>query len=178
MLAEQITNRNFLSPAGFRFLLGKNQKITYFCQSANIPAVNVSSTTQPNPFVPLPIPTNFSYDDFNMTFLIDEDLTNYVLLQKWLRGLGVPDSFQDREQYERENTSNAGIFNPYTDGSLLILNSNLKPNAIIKFEDIFPTSLSTLRFETTGSDTDFFVAEVTFKYKSYDVCNKNGISML
>lgn len=178
MLAEQIGNRNFLSPAGFRFLLGKNQKITYFCQSASIPSVSVSSTSQPTPFIPLPIPTHFTYDDFNMSFLIDENLENYVLLQRWLRGLGVPDSFADRQKFERENTNNAGLYNPYTDGTLLILNSNLKVQSMIKFEDVYPTSLSTLRFETTGLDTDYFTAEVTFKYKSYDVCDKNGISLL
>jgi hypothetical protein len=178
MLAEQISNRNFLSPAGFRFLLGKNQKITYFCQSANIPSISVQSTTQPTPFVPLPVPTSFVYDDFNMTFLIDENLENYIILQKWLRGLGVPDSFYDRRTFERENTTPQGIFNQYTDGTLLILNSNLRPVSIVKFEDIFPVSLSTLRFESTGSDTDYFTADVTFKYKSYDVCDANGISLL
>jgi hypothetical protein len=99
-------------------------------------------------------------------------------LQRWLRGLGVPDSFEDRRTFERENTTPQGIFNPYTDGTLLILNSNLKPNSIVKFEDIYPVSLSTLRFESTGSDTDYFTADVTFKFKSYDVCNSNGISLL
>ena len=93
--------------------------------------------------------------------------------------MGVPDSFADREEFERLNRNNSdGKFMPFTDGTLSILNSNLKVNAQIKFEDVYPTSLSTLRFETTGSDTDYFVAEVTFKYKSYDVCNKDGISVL
>jgi hypothetical protein len=178
MLAEQIANRNFLSPAGFRFILGKNQKVTYFCQSANIPAVSVLQTTQPTPFVPLSVPAGFEYDDLNLSFLIDENLENYILIQKWLRGLGVPDSFADRDTFERLNRTNDGLFNPYTDGTLFVLNSNLKTIAQIKFEDVYPTSLSTLRFEVTGTDTDYFIAEVSFKYKSYDVCDKNGISLL
>jgi hypothetical protein len=179
MLAEQIKNRNFLSPAGFRFTLGKNQKVTYFCQSANIPGINVLTSNQPTPFVQVPLPAGFTYDDLNLTFLIDEDLENYILIQKWLRGLGVPDSFRERSKFERENTNpNDGKFYPFTDGTLSVLNSSLKVIAQIKFEDVYPISLSTLRFESTGTDTDYFIAEVTFKYKSYDVCNKDGISVL
>jgi len=178
MIAEQIANRNFLSPAGFRFILGKNQKVTYFCQSANIPAVSVLQTQIPTPFVPLPVPTAFEYDDLVLTFLIDENLENYILIQKWLRGLGVPDSFADRQLFEKQNTTNDGIYNPNTDATLFVLNSNLKTIAQIKFEDVYPINLNTLRFEATTTDTDFFTAEVTFKYKSYDVCNKNGISLL
>lgn len=179
MLAEQIQNRNFLTPSGFRFTHGKNQKVTYFCQSANIPGINLLTANQPTPFVQVPLPAGFTYDDLNLTFLIDENLENYVLIQRWLRGLGVPDSFADREEFERLNRNNSdGKFMPFTDGTLSILNSNLKVNAQIKFEDVYPASLSTLRFETTGSDTDYFIAEVTFKYKSYDVCDKDGISVL
>lgn len=178
MLAEQIANRNFLSPAGFRFILGKNQKVTYFCQSANIPAISVLQTSQPTPFVQLPVAAGFEYDDLNLSFLIDENLENYILIQKWLRGLGVPDSFSDRQLFEKQNTTNEGVYNPNTDGTLFVLNSNLKTIAQIKFEDVYPISLNTLRFEATGTDTDYFTAEVTFKYKSYDVCNANGISLL
>lgn len=179
MLAEQIANRNFLSSVGFRFILGKNQKITYFCQSANIPAITLLTANQPTPFVSLATPAGFEYDDLNLTFLIDEDLENYTLIQKWIRGLGVPDSFSDRAEYERVNTNPSdGKFSPYTDGTLFVLNSSLKTVAQIKFEDVYPVSLNTLRFESSGTDTDYFVAEVTFKYKSYDLCNKEGVSMI
>ena len=57
-------------------------------------------------------------------------------------------------------------------------NSSLKTVAQIKFEDVYPVSLNTLRFESSGTDTDYFVAEVTFKYKSYDLCNKEGVSVI
>ena len=179
MLAEQISNRNFLSPAGFRFTLGKNQKVTYFCQSANIPAINLLTANQPTPFVQVPLPAGFAYYDLNLSFLIDEDMQNYTIIQKWLRGLGVPDSFASRTEFERLNRNNAdGQYMPFTDATLFILNSNMKNVVQIKFEDVYPVSLNTIRFETTGQDTDYFVAEVTFKYKSYDVCNKDGVSVL
>ena len=35
---QQIENRNFLSPIGFKLLLAKYPKVVYFAQSANIPA--------------------------------------------------------------------------------------------------------------------------------------------
>ena len=34
---RQIQNRNFLSPVGFKFVLGKHPKVDFISQSANIP---------------------------------------------------------------------------------------------------------------------------------------------
>ena len=39
--ANQIGNRNFLSPVGFKFTLAKEPKVAFFCNSARIPEINL-----------------------------------------------------------------------------------------------------------------------------------------
>ena len=67
----QISNRNFLSPGGFRFTLAKYPKIAYFCQSANIPAISVGELTQPTPFRPIPFEGVLSYQTLSLRFLVE-----------------------------------------------------------------------------------------------------------
>ena len=100
---QQIENRNFLSPIGFKFLLAEYPKIPYFAQSANIPAMNLGIQQQSTPYRPLPLEGFISYDPLNLTFLIDEDIQNYLILHNWIRGLGTPDSVVDREEFVQKN---------------------------------------------------------------------------
>ena len=48
-LAGQIGNRNFLSPVGFKFVIGRTPNVDYFCQSASIPEVNIGVREVPTP---------------------------------------------------------------------------------------------------------------------------------
>ena len=36
------SNKNFLSPVGFKFVIGRTPNVDYFCQSASIPEVSLS----------------------------------------------------------------------------------------------------------------------------------------
>ena len=110
-----------------------------------------------------------TYGDFSLRFLVDENLENYMAIHNWLTGLGFPETAQ---QYRDLTTNNDGVedFNEqFSDGSLHILNSNFRDSAIVKFKDLYPVSLTSLEFEATDSDINYFTAEVSFKYTVYNV---------
>ena len=88
---KQIENRNFLSPIGFRFTLAKYPKVAYFAQSANIPQITLGIQQQPTPFRALPLEGFMTYGSFTLQFLVDEDMTNYMIMHNWIRALGTPD---------------------------------------------------------------------------------------
>ena len=44
---NQISNRNFLSPIGFKFNLVKEPKVGFFCNSAKLPEINLGTALQP-----------------------------------------------------------------------------------------------------------------------------------
>lgn len=173
----QISNRNFLSPGGFRFTLAKYPKVAYFCQSANIPAISVGELTQPTPFRPIPFEGVLSYQTLSLRFLVDENLENYLIIHNWMRGLGVPEKFQERQDLINSSPNNktSGIGEKeFADGTLTVLNSNFQPKFNVVFKDMFPISLNTLEFDAAVSDTDYFNSVVEFNYLQYEIQSLEG----
>ena len=46
VLNKQISNRNFLSPIGFKFTLAKNPRVAFFCNRARIPEITLRTESQ------------------------------------------------------------------------------------------------------------------------------------
>ena len=53
---NQIQNRNFLAPVGFKFTLAKEPKISFFCNSARIPEITLGNSVQPTYLKDIDIP--------------------------------------------------------------------------------------------------------------------------
>ena len=172
-----IENRNFLSPVGFKFALKRSPKVAYFCNQANIPDLTLGIAEQPTYLRNIPTPGDkLEFGDLNLRFLVDEDLGNYMEMQNWLRGLGFPESTEEfAELQERDPMNQAGGFGQYkksgkkiySDGTLQILSSNLVPKFQVVFKDLWPYSLTTLSFDATDTDIEYFTADVSFKYTIY-----------
>ena len=62
----------------------------------------------------------------------------------------------------------------YSDGTLQILSSNLIPKFNVKFSDLWPYSLTTMTFDATDTDIEYFTADVGFKYTIYDITDISG----
>lgn len=171
---KQITNRNFLSPVGFKFSLSKEPKVSFFCNSARIPEISLGTAIQPSYLKDVDIPGDkLTYGDFSLRFLVDENLVNYMAIHNWLTGLGYPETTQDfKDLITQENIQD--FKKQFSDGSLHILNSNYRDVAIVKFKDLFPIYLTSLEFEASDSDISYFTAEVTFKYTVYNILGADG----
>jgi hypothetical protein len=162
---NQIGNRNFLSPIGFKFTLAKEPRISFFCNSARIPDISLGTTLQPSYLKNIDVPGDkLEYGDFSLRFLVDENLENYMKIHNWLTGLGSPESLQQYKDLITTDDLNIEENNQFSDGSLHILNSNFRDVAIVKFIDLFPIYLTSLEFEASDTDINYFTAEVTFKY--------------
>ena len=172
---NQIENRNFLSPIGFKFTLANYPKISFFSNATRIPEINMGTAIQPSYLKDLDVPGDkMTYGDFTLRFLVDENLENYMAVHNWLTGLGYPETTQ---QFRDLTTNDEGIRDlkeQFSDGSLHILNSNFRPQAIVKFKDLFPISLTSLDFEASDTDVNYFTAEVSFKYTVYNILAADG----
>ena len=172
-----IENRNFLSPVGFKFALKRSPKTAFFCNQANIPDITLGIAEQPTYLKNIPVPGDkIEFGDLNLRFLVDEDLGNYMEIQNWIRGLGFPDTLLEFDELEtRDPMFRGGGFGQfaksgdkiYSDGTLQILSSNLVPKFQVVFKDLFPYSLSTMTFDATDTDVEYFTADVSFKYTIY-----------
>ena len=172
---NQIENRNFLSPIGFKFTLAKEPKVSFFSNSSRIPDINLGTANQPTYLKDLDVPGDkLSYGDFSLRFLVDENMENYMAIHNWLTGLGYPETTQQFKDLITDDDGQRDLKYQFSDGSLHILNSNFRDIAIVKFRDLFPTNLTSLEFEATDTDINYFTAEVNFKYTVYNILASDG----
>ena len=167
---KQIENRNFLSSIGFKFSLAKYPKVDFFSNSARIPEVQLGLAQQPTYLKDIDVPgEKLTYGDFNLRFLVDENMENYMAVYGWLTGLGFPET---PTQFKNQTTDSAGqrdMKEAFSDGTLQVLNSNFREVAKVKFLDLFPVTLSSLEFDATSADAQYFTAEASFKYTIYNL---------
>ena len=176
---NQISNRNFLSPVGFKFTLAKYPKVDFFSNSARIPELSLGTAVQPSYLKDIDIPgEKLTYGDLSIRFLVDENMENYMAVHNWLKGVGFPETPQ---QFTDLTTDSDGIRDEkevFSDGSLHILNSNFQNVAIVKFQDLFPVGLTSLEFDATETDINYFTAEVVMRYTVYSIFDKDGRTRL
>jgi hypothetical protein len=171
---DQLTNRNFLSPIGYLFLLDKAKKVSFLCQQASIPSINLGDVLIPTAgLVPLPREGNIRYGDLTVEFIVDEDLRNYMEIHNWMRALGTPQYYDERAAWETKYQDAPSQDVRFSDATLQVLNNNNLANFDVVFKDLFPTELSTLTFDVSRDDNSFMTAEATFKYTLYEIRNVN-----
>ena len=171
---DQLTNRNFLSPIGYLFLLDKAKKVSFLCQRAEIPSLELGEVNIPTAgLVPLPIEGNIRYGDLNVEFIVDEDLRNYMEIHNWMRALGTPQYYDERSDWHTKFRESPSEDVRFSDATLQVLNNNNNANFDVVFKDLFPVSLSTIGFDVSRSDNEFLVATASFKYTLYEIRNVN-----
>ena len=77
------------------------------------------------------------------------------------------------DRYDREGSEH--LLRCYT---LQILSNNLVPKFQVFFKDVFPYSLSTVTFDATDTDIEYFTAEVSFKYTMYNIVDMSKQSLM
>lgn len=172
-----IENRNFLSPVGFKLSIDKLKGVDFFCQTASIPAITMNSADTFTRFNKIPQPGDeLYYEDLSVKFLIDENMKNYYQVHDWMRQLSTPYSSREfkynrnslESQNKNNNVSDLQGNQWRSDCSLFILSSNYQPISEFVFKDAWPAGLTTLTFDSSVQDINYFTAEVTFKYNYFD----------
>ena len=174
MSANFITNSacpaNFLTGIGFQFQLVKYPKVSFFCQSATIPGINLSVATQATRYNAIPHPGDeIAFEDLTLEFIVDENMSNYITIHNWIRKLGHPYSSRDIQELPGDTLDDK----TYSDGVLFILDSNFQKKFKVVFKDLFPTDLGALKFESTAQDVQYFTVNSNFKYTIYDIYDIN-----
>jgi hypothetical protein len=176
-LQRQPNNLDFASPTQFRFNLLKTPNVEYFVTSVNLPGISFSGEANMNTrFKSIALMGDtLEFEDLELTFLVNEDLSNYREVHDWITGIGFP---KDTEQFRtassenselRPNTSN--LNNPNTmasDASLTLLTNKNNPALKVNFKNCYPNSLSGLTYNTQVTDTEQLTATASFKYDFYE----------
>jgi len=186
-LNRQPTALDYSSPTQFRFLINQLPKVQYFTTEANIPGITLGEGTFSTPLKDLTLlGDKLSYDDLTISFIVDENLENYIEMHTWLTSIGFP---KDRKQFSdfRSTTSNVATATRgeskdigdvrattpelamTSDAVMTILTNKNNPVVECRFADVFPTSLSGLTYSQNQTDVEYLTAAVNFKYKIYEI---------
>jgi len=186
-LNRQPTALDYSSPTQFRFLINQLPKVQYFTTEANIPGITLGEGQFNTPLKDIELlGDKLTYEDLTITFIVDENLENYIEMHTWLTGIGFP---KDRKQFSefRGSTSNMSVktrgesndigdvrastpeLAMTSDSVLTILTNKNNPVVECRFRDVFPTSLSGLTYSQNQTDVEYLTAAVTFKYTIYEI---------
>jgi hypothetical protein len=170
---------DYLRPNAFRFSIKDLPGVSFNCQSANIPDLQLGFAVQPTPFVDVPvIGDKLDFGEFSIRFLISEDMSNYLEMYRWLIALGFPDNYNQFSTFAKNRPSSFPFVTKtsgkeevlaYSDGTLTILDSTNNPKVNIIFKNLFPISLAALDFDIASSTVEYFTAIASFKYTIFEV---------
>lgn len=164
------SNINGLSPIGFQFSISKLPGVSFFSQSVTLPGMSLPSPEQGTPLsISYLSGDKVEFEELSVRFIVDENMDNYITLHNWIVGLSKPESFEQYVDFinDEDKPGQSELAKHYSDGVLTVLNSSNKPNKIIRFVDLVPTSIQTLEFGTTLNDVQYLTASATFRYSYY-----------
>ena len=156
--SELLDETTYASPVGFRLLIDslKYPNVQFNVQTASIPEITVNAATYATPQRNIEIyGDKIEYASFDISFLINEDLTNYLEIHDWLFGLVTePETRAIRKS---------------RDMTLFMLGSHNNVVREVEFIDAYPTSLSTVEFDAKNTNIEYLTANTSFNYSYFKV---------
>ena len=156
---------NYLSPASFIISIDRIPDCEFSAQKINIPGLSAGFADTGSPIAAvLQTGGRLVYDDLTMSFLINENMTNYLEIHDWLVGINTP---QTQAQWRNFKSGKDGSIK--SDITIVVTNSHKNANMKINFVDCFPVSISDIQLDITATDIEYPEASVTFKYNYFTI---------
>lgn len=148
-------NTNLLQPTKYSVSFPEISDTIYFCQKVNLPGVQVTELPQVTPNLDLFVPgTKITYGTFDIDFLVNEDLSAWLYIHDWIRGITTDQQYRTK---------------PRCQAILTVYSNQNNPKFRIKFMDIFPLSLGDIEFDTTLSADDHLSSTASFRFNYFDI---------
>ena len=173
VLNRNPSNPNMLQGNKFQLNFSRAPNLQYFSQTITLPGISTSEIPVQNPFVELYAPGEKAiYDTLNITFLVDAEMTGWLEVHDWLRGLTFPTNYGEYRNLSQQNkfTTTADSKTPqYADASVTILSASNKPYFKFTFFDLFPISIGGFMLSSTDTPETIITSDATFRFTYYDI---------
>ena len=166
---QQPANLNQLNVVSFDVNFSRLPSVQYFCQRISLPTVILGETNEPTPFMNIPVEGDtLTFEAMSLSFIVDEDLQNYLEIYNWMTALGFPrdySQFRALDNITELNNASGQEDSKYSDLTIILHTNKLNPNYKIIFTDLFPTSLSSIQFDATPTGMEPIVVDATFNFR-------------
>ena len=161
--------------------------VEFFTTQANIPGISLGESVFPTPFKQIPLQGDeLTFDNLEITFIVDEKLNNYRELHQWLVGIGFPKARTQFSSFRKDESQTfptvesvkgdvtnpgtpSGIQAMFGDATLTVMTSKNNPVMEVRFSDLYPVALGGLAFNQQETDINYLTATATFTYKLYEM---------
>tara|TARA_B100000035_G_C20971824_1_gene541400 strand:+ start:112 stop:702 length:591 start_codon:yes stop_codon:yes gene_type:complete len=177
---------DYAAPSQYRFSILQLPKVQFFTQACNVPGINMGEAVFPTPFKNIPVlPDKVTYENLEITFIVDEKLENYRELHNWITAIGFPEDRQQFKSFREENVDRMPFSNTvtpnrsdtpkartpdtsmYSDATLTLLSNKNNPVLNVLFSNVYPVALSGLNYTNDAGDVQYMTAQATFQYQLY-----------
>ena len=161
---NKITEVNYLNAASFETNFQRIPKTSFTCTSISIPSLALGVTNYASLFSDLPIEGDkILFEQLSISFIVNEDFSNYMEIFNWITALGFPENFQQFSLKESlEATSGTDTLK--SDMSIMVNTNKSNPNYEVKFKDAFPTTLGSVDFNAGATSIDPIIVQTTFAF--------------
>ena len=165
-------NLNYLANISFRLTMEDAPSLTWFCQSANVPGISIDAIDVTNPYATIPYAgSKVAFEELTVGFIVDEHLKNWMEIYDRITALGMVGGGEPYRKLQASGsnlTQRGGIVSTIV---LTILTSAMNPQMEFHFYEAFPISISSLEFNSSNTDVEYFTASAGFRYTNYEVKN-------
>jgi len=136
--------------------LALNHRLVLSIFGSLVPGITLDIVTKAWQGMTVPDPSaQLQYDDWNISFMVDSDLKNWLLIYDWL-------------MYIHDNNTHSYNKNFTVDASLVMINQFNNPEVTFIFKNMFPVSLSSIDLSSRNSQS-YLECTCTFKYVRFEV---------
>ena len=185
-LMRQPTVYDYSQQSQFKVFLPLFPTTEWFVVRANVPGVSLGQAVQTTPMLDMPIiGDKLTYDDFYVTFLVDEELKNYTEMHDWLINCAAPEKrsqFRGKERPagipKRPQTEIMDLIlgnvkesdrDLYSNLDLFIMSSKNNPVVKIQMVEAFPISLTNIEYSHQESDVTYAECTATFAFSYFTI---------
>ena len=152
---------NYLSPVSFKIIIDRLPNVEFSTQRVNLPQLSMVAPQQVSPIHNIyQTPDRIDYSDLDLSFIVNEDMSNYQEILRWMEGMGTPQSTDQRAALDRTKEG------ARSDISIVIENSARNSNLKFTFTECFPTSLSGVVLDVTNTDVVYPEVSAVFRYNN------------
>lgn len=157
---------NYFSPLSFIVTVNRLPNIEFYTQRFLVPGIFSQPVAKSTPIAQIfETPDRLTYGEFDLGFIIDENMENYIEIVDWMKGITSPET---TDQYRDLAKSQEKI---KSDISVIVNNSHKNKNKKFVFKDCFPIGLSSISLDVRGTDIQYPEATATFRYNYFDIEN-------
>lgn len=163
-------NTNYLQPTKFLLTFDRIGSVSYFCQSVNIPGVNLGQAPLQTPMLDIFAPGNkITYNPLSIRFNVDEEMSSWRALHDWYRSIASPESYVERKRLtDLQNQYKEQKLKSYSDATLTVLSALNNPIVRVQYINVFPITLSDIIFDTTQSADNIITADAVFMFDYFN----------